>query len=1129
MAESQLPDALSIDSQRLWEMSNSLLSSNENQDQTSSFFRSAFSQSDAPLLPSSRPLSFHEDAGVEVEVSTARDSRLPTFFRYKCHPQWPYGDALVYLTDSATLARNDLFFQSIKIHQTIDDDELSERGLLRIQSNTAIFCRDLDGSQCPKDDVVKAWFFDRDSLSSLPGLQKASGDLLDITSAIVGNKDEVDAHVKGGVEFERVRGRSAENRQSTRCYSMSTSVEFQRQVFHPCRNASSDFVRSDNETGGVDFMKRFNFYCATAAQNGPPHWVAWQKAQADIQNVPLIGHRWNEGFWTATQLNIAGAVPFRSGEGLACLERAGNVHGDSHDHASSMSALLNMSSLSDAVHPGNFFLTELGVYFRLVNHSVVCFSGLHRHASSAPQPYEPIPETDLKKSVRLTVICYPVHSVKEGRANARLALSAPRIGIELGPTIQSVSNWTSDKTLLTFVGDSEAVMDTPSLHTYLARSIYKLVSCICRQLPEHQALRVDPGRLISSFFTQSDHATRDYLPPWLYAPKGPVDVDGHNSRSSSPFTVDEERTTLARGSVSSSRLDGSAAQEDRVTSLRPRASRPSYNEGVSSDGPPKRRRGVRAIDDTGHGTVNNGTRGRPPKRPRPSNNPKPIKTVFDKLSEIPGEYPTLTFLPETYVFDQVGLASSFPTLLSDHFSINPSFETLATIKSHWEKLSTVHNQKLVDWMATRLAGANQLFSFHILWQWLVTTFPHHIKKAFRVASRLPCEGMDNQLVTPMWIDSLVRYVLDAYGTVSKARKGSSKTVQVPFTDAFSFDNLQGHAIISVNNVNALVDEQLSSVVRHSENVVAQWLGLNGKDRSHDIWRHKGLFLHCVYNHAYPGAIGLFLLPEVHKAFGRFFPQVAQSGSSAADLNYDCLISESLSKNDSLSQSLPAYGRLATKHLPYAFAGHEHQMTGPLIDLLPPACSRLVAFWTALMPYPERPNGLSRALSWAFQDPDKRIPFRDEAPSRHTILRDWDGVLSPFHTERVRTVSGLFSAMTFRCTTFASYALIKRHITFLHSVDDWFSKTSGLTATQICDPRAYGAHCHQRSADVVPQYWEVASQFLQDVQEDFMVAHAWFKAKAPGFGDLGLLSSLIGGILSGCSFQWTRGRFTVFAV
>lgn len=105
--------------------------------------------------------------------------------------------------------------------------------------------------------------------------------------------------------------------------------------------------------------------------------------------------------------------------------------------------------------------------------------------------------------------------------------------------------------------------------------------------------------------------------------------------------------------------------------------------------------------------------------------------------------------------------------------------------------------------------------------------------------------------------------------------------------------------------------------------------------------------------------------------------------------------------------------------------------------------------------------------------DKKLPFRDIAPSRRRIL----GNGGPFSSENLSTRAGLFSAIIHRAVTHNT-AFLQEQKTMFTSFEDFDSLYRSLVSTHpktyFCNQSAYGSWTN-RSVDYVKQYWNATGR------------------------------------------------------
>ncbi|KAF6746527.1 hypothetical protein DFP72DRAFT_1076366 [Ephemerocybe angulata] len=113
------------------------------------------------------------------------------------------------------------------------------------------------------------------------------------------------------------------------------------------------------------------------------------------------------------------------------------------------------------------------------------------------------------------------------------------------------------------------------------------------------------------------------------------------------------------------------------------------------------------------------------------------------------------------------------------------------------------------------------------------------------------------------------------------------------------------------------------------------------------------------------------------------------------------------------------------------------------------------------------------LKMVFDNTDKKLPFRDFAASRRTILQP-NGPYSSIH---LRTREGFFSALVYRAITHNSEFLIQHQEIVFEGVEDYFEVCQSYEGVVpwkedafFCDGCAYGAWT-RLSPDSATQFWE----------------------------------------------------------
>ncbi|KAG7085790.1 hypothetical protein E1B28_003331 [Marasmius oreades] len=120
------------------------------------------------------------------------------------------------------------------------------------------------------------------------------------------------------------------------------------------------------------------------------------------------------------------------------------------------------------------------------------------------------------------------------------------------------------------------------------------------------------------------------------------------------------------------------------------------------------------------------------------------------------------------------------------------------------------------------------------------------------------------------------------------------------------------------------------------------------------------------------------------------------------------------------------------------------------------------------------------VQYVVQDADKRLPFRDLAPSRKHILSYSSTFSSPYRVPHLRTKEGFFSALIYRGITHnTQFLLSKEYPRVFHDLEHWLAVYIPLQALHskqyFCNMQAYFTPCPSRSVDNVTRYWQAAQR------------------------------------------------------
>lgn len=249
---------------------------------------------------------------------------------------------------------------------------------------------------------------------------------------------------------------------------------------------------------------------------GNERYVREQMQIAEVRNLPRIGHTSNAGFFTTTQLNIAGVATNDNNSLEDSLGEAGKFHIDKGDHGWYRTCMINLSAQLDRTkfHPGFFFFPQLRVYLELDEFDAVTFCGLNYHGGSAPRAISPsVTEEERKAIVRLTMICYPNKDTIEGQLAMVLSGSTGNNATEINMNASRKSTST-----LSFITHSKPVMSALDTQVYIQRGIVQHILQTVEMMPNDRRLHVDVPMLLRSISGVNSEGGLFELPGWDHGP-----------------------------------------------------------------------------------------------------------------------------------------------------------------------------------------------------------------------------------------------------------------------------------------------------------------------------------------------------------------------------------------------------------------------------------------------------------------------------------------------------------------------------------------------------------------------------------------------------------------------------------
>ncbi|TFK78641.1 hypothetical protein K466DRAFT_606793 [Polyporus arcularius HHB13444] len=242
----------------------------------------------------------------------SRDPRLPTFYEFKEHAQVPAavvgrGRIFVYVHDTSE-AGNLKYYDFAKDLTFPDGTEeaVTAAGFLKLRPSDFVFARSAHGSGAEEDDHPVVWVTGSESLPDglETSIEKLQTDILGPDELIDEDKArKVDGVWKGGIHWER-SDHAINIAASERCYTVAQSYQIQRNLTSPAVGAKVYGDPTDHHTLRRKIIETAAPVALASLQRAPGAYVDVLRTQADVNNLPPIGHEQNFAFPTM-QLNIA--------------------------------------------------------------------------------------------------------------------------------------------------------------------------------------------------------------------------------------------------------------------------------------------------------------------------------------------------------------------------------------------------------------------------------------------------------------------------------------------------------------------------------------------------------------------------------------------------------------------------------------------------------------------------------------------------------------------------------------------------------------------------------------------------------------------------------------------------------
>src|SRR5262245_37098255 len=116
----------------------------------------------------------------------------------------------------------------------------------------------------------------------------------------------------------------------------------------------------------------------------------------------------------------------------------GGKHIDSKDSPGGVTGMTNLSKLPSFVHPGFFYLLEIGVYWELEEFMTIYFCGLRFHCGSEPTYPDELAGRVPGWATRMTLVSYAPSSILDGGSVIPFAAHPKNQVLTIGPEMTQV-------------------------------------------------------------------------------------------------------------------------------------------------------------------------------------------------------------------------------------------------------------------------------------------------------------------------------------------------------------------------------------------------------------------------------------------------------------------------------------------------------------------------------------------------------------------------------------------------------------------------------------------------------------------------------------------------------------------
>ncbi|TFK58788.1 hypothetical protein BDN72DRAFT_906413 [Pluteus cervinus] len=1042
----------------------------------------------------------------------------PDVFKLKKHCLVKESDRRIFMLyqDTSKEAMEALFKHGAKVKIPNGEAELNDKGYLTLSSKRGdvVLLRPMYGTGEEEDDVWKSWATNPDTLSDDDKdlMRQVREDIKGTATEISPEKPrKVDGGYVGGLAFERTP-LAVPVKKGERCYGITTAFQVPRQMFAPTprnkrvptKTGKANEATDNNVPGLINLI---GLATERGLACGPPNLRKSLEIQANLTNLPRIGLDGNICHPTS-QLNIATATSADSTEDLkSSLGRFGGSHIDGADSTTAPTAMTILTEPHPDVDDEYFVVPELGLAWKMDEFTTILFSGLHFHGGSQPR-YAVVRQAPGVHYYRLTLINYPPSTYLDHPGALAFAGlpgekgSVMTVGIEmrdprLDPLTKSYLEGLKAPDVerstgqATFTYDGGELMERTSYLDNFSRNIVQMMAYFAQQVPPQYRLKFDRDNILSSFSMLDEKGVRIQAKPWPYGP-GWVSSDVHIGNVEDPLETDmvpynnAERIQAIREwnetiKSSGSTIPISVVQQEqtviegnvvgnpgrrRATVKRVRQTTDSEDEVTNIVHPSKKKKTSHKRDNV----QKQGTRANASKKPKRKQRQQSEDSDGEDMSSrmqtrdrsrflqalnpaaLDACLKTLQQMTTADILDKDIITSLTELLASGLSSDSTHISALRQISTHFTKIKHIHQ---VGNPIARSQGMVLMVLNMVIWEWL-----------------------ENLIAEPAdWVSSLLLRIMTCLSIPSKEHRLSASD----FIAGHTGD--EAYVIHTTRYSWSSLDQDVA--IDKATTIIAHWLHFPDREE----YEPQAWFTRQLVDRL---GIEALLLPAAEYGAQQLNTFVLNQGRNCRLTRQrieDWAITHLWAHPMGSSQTKErVILEKITAHIVSLYpetqvmidlftpeGGREAAQIQPLLDLL--------SLVHPLLDDMERQIKIPHCSSKGYHvlsllkevqsEADKKLPFRDLAPSRKRILEDG----GPYSSDHISTQAGFFSALIYRGVTHHTDFLQQQSILF-PSLSSWVSLYKTLSTefppNYFCDPCAYGT-CTSRSVDHIPEYWDVSER------------------------------------------------------